>query len=117
LAAAFVGAFGGIPPYVSRSLAIDPQDSDTIYAGLAGSGVFKSTDTGSFGNYITALAIDSQSPSTVYVAAVWRILKTANWREVVSGLTVTSVRSLAIARTRTVYAPSDGRGISAIVAP
>src|SRR4029077_8644556 len=55
-------------------LAIDPQDSNTVYAG--GNGAFlKSTDGGQTWNapirfwpfgYITSLVVDSKNPGTIY---------------------------------------------------
>jgi photosystem II stability/assembly factor-like uncharacterized protein len=66
----------GLPNHVT-ALAIDPQNSSTLYAGT-GSGVFRSTDGGT--NWvavnsgltnlsITTLAADPQNPGTVYAGA------------------------------------------------
>jgi photosystem II stability/assembly factor-like uncharacterized protein len=63
----------GLPGYVN-ALAIDPQNSGTLYAG-SGSGVFRSTNGGA--NWdplnsglttlaVNTLAIDSQNPGTLY---------------------------------------------------
>ena len=62
------------------SLAIDPKNTQTIYAGTYGGGVFKSTNGGS------------------------------NWSKINSGLTNTTVWSLAIDPTNTqiIYAGTDG---------
>src|SRR5204862_3749039 len=59
-----------------HTLAIDPQTPATLYAGIYGSGVFKSTNGGgSFSpvntgltdySYVYALAIDPQTPATLY---------------------------------------------------
>jgi photosystem II stability/assembly factor-like uncharacterized protein len=63
----------GLPNYVT-ALAIDPQNSSTLYAG-SNSGVFRSTDGGANWNSVnsglttlavTTLAIDAQNSSTVY---------------------------------------------------
>jgi photosystem II stability/assembly factor-like uncharacterized protein len=56
-------------------LAIDPNDTDTIYAGTYGGGIFKTTDGGEnwsevnvgiTNRYINALAIDPKNSKTVY---------------------------------------------------
>jgi photosystem II stability/assembly factor-like uncharacterized protein len=58
-------------------LAIDPQNSRTVYAGSSGSGVFKSVDGGEGWSAVNSglttlsvnsLAIDPQDSSTVYAA-------------------------------------------------
>jgi photosystem II stability/assembly factor-like uncharacterized protein len=73
------------PFYPVSTLAIDPQNPSTIYAGTGASGVFQTTDGG------------------------------ANWYAVNSGLTTLSVSTLAIdpQNTNTVYAGTAG-GIFAI---
>ena len=71
-----------VPGYVVLSLAIDPSDSETIYAGTFGNGVFKSTDAGAswvpFNSGLPALAVlrsppvvtclivDPSNPATIY---------------------------------------------------
>ena len=71
--ASWTAVNSGLPNNVT-ALAIDPQDSSTVYVGT-GSGVFRSTDGGT--NWVavnsglttlsvTTLAIDSQNPGTVY---------------------------------------------------
>jgi photosystem II stability/assembly factor-like uncharacterized protein len=72
-----------VSAYAEPAVAVDPQDPETVYAGL-GNGVFKSTDGGAswrasltppaFGPVpirpaVVALAIDSQNPTTVYAIA------------------------------------------------
>ena len=57
------------------ALAIDPTATATLYAGIIGGGVYKSTDggqhwtainTGLTNTHVTALAIDPQTPTTLY---------------------------------------------------
>jgi photosystem II stability/assembly factor-like uncharacterized protein len=74
-AMAGIGPFGG----TIYSIAIDPADSNTVYAGAWGGGVYKSTDGG------------------------------GQWADVNNGLTNRIVRSLAIdpADSNTLYAGTD----------
>jgi hypothetical protein len=61
-----------------RALAIDPSDSQVIYAGTEGGWVSKSTNGGvswttaslGVGSQVTAVATDPSAPSTVYAATV-----------------------------------------------
>jgi len=88
---------------VPVSLAIDAQDSRTLFAGIRGplgsqeAGIFRSTDGGANwisvssalapGYFLAALAIDPQTPSTVYAGGfnpstfgfVSEILKSTDW--------------------------------------
>jgi hypothetical protein len=93
-------------PYV-YALAIDPQNSNTLYAGITyvnyygigepyGRGVYKSDDAGSSwsaaiggSDSVTALAIDAQTPTTFYAIAwvnpyahrrVYKFTKELGWR-------------------------------------
>ena len=56
------------------ALAVNPRSPSTLYAGLWGAGVFKSTDSGGHwrsvkrGVIVYALAIDPRTPTTVYAA-------------------------------------------------
>jgi photosystem II stability/assembly factor-like uncharacterized protein len=59
----------------ARSLVIDPTDTDVVYLGTEGSGVYKSVDGGETWSpanrgmldlHITALAVDPARPQTVY---------------------------------------------------
>ncbi len=61
-------------PTVS-TVAVDPQNPRTVYAGVGGRGVFKTTDgatswsavnSGLTTLSVNSLAIDSQNPSTIY---------------------------------------------------
>ena len=80
------------------ALAIDPQEPDTIYAGVAGA-LFKRTDgrtgwanTGLLANDVSSLAIDPQDSNTLYVATLsgGGVFKSmdhgASWNAVNSGL-------------------------------
>jgi len=109
------GPYGG----TIRSLAIDPQSSTTLYASVEGvdvngaptvEGVFKSTDEGGSWTAINtgltnpggiSLAIDPQTPTTLYAAGWGGVFKSIdagnNWTAVNTGLpTPTSVGVLAI---------------------
>jgi len=107
-------------------LAIDPQSPDTVYAkavdrigclpqrmpgtgGLDGCGwLYKTTNGGTSWNRInagllndvTALAIDTQNPGTIYAGSGSGVFRStdggANWNAVNSGLTGISVSALAI---------------------
>ena len=65
------GPFGAIV----RSMAIDPTDAETIYAGTGGAGIFKSTDSGDSWTpmglepfYVDAIAISPANTDTVAAA-------------------------------------------------
>ncbi len=70
------------------SFVIDPQNTQVMYAGTWGGGVFKSTDgganwrsfsTGLVNFYIQSLAIDPKTPSTVYAGLYgYGVYKTVN---------------------------------------
>jgi photosystem II stability/assembly factor-like uncharacterized protein len=78
------------------SLAIDPQDSSTIYAGVRGGGVFKSSDGGASWNQVRAapvaagLVIDPVNPNTIYAAVANSVAKSvdrgATWNTANAGL-------------------------------
>jgi len=104
------------------SIAIDPSDPDTIYAGT-GQGVFKSRDGGvswflNNTNLNTsstrALVLDPATPTTLYSGGefgVYRSLDGAtNWQTVNNGLGNQLVRALAIspATPATIYAATAG---------
>lgn len=115
-----------------RSLAIDPKNTQTIYAGTYGGGVFKSTNGGNAWTvvnsglketmgiqelppHVYALAIDPTSSQTVYAGAYrGGVFKSTNggktWTAVNSGLTNTNVWALAIdpVNSQTVYTGTEG---------
>jgi photosystem II stability/assembly factor-like uncharacterized protein len=135
----------GLPPFPNgfyvgaRSLVVDPQNRNTVYAGLnflgIYGGVFKSTDgraswteadsglpTGRWGvSAVDSLLIDPQDPTTAYVGVNGGgVFKTtdagASWTAVNFGLTTLSVNTFAIdpQNTDTVYAGTNGGGVFAI---
>src|SRR2546430_2615293 len=101
-----------------------PRSTLFPYTTLFRSGVFKSTDGGGswsaantgLPNHpdMTALAIDPQTPATLYVGTYGGLFKSANaggsWGAVNTGLTNASVTALAIdpQTPTTLYAGTDG---------
>ena len=122
----------GLPtdPYTQRligvtAVVIDPQNSSTVFACVGGNGVFKSTDGGATWNSVNSglpnnfngasfLAIDPQTPGTVYAATGSGVFKStdggASWSAANSGLTFTSVNALVIdpQNSSTLYAALAG---------
>jgi photosystem II stability/assembly factor-like uncharacterized protein len=92
------------------SLALDPQNPETVYAGANGGGVYKSIDGGANWNAanngladsaIDILAIDPQSPETLYAAGHQSgVYKSTNggasWSRINSGFATQSITALAI---------------------
>ncbi len=119
-------ANAGMPGGSIRSLAIDPANTLTVYAGTNG-GVFKSTNGGTswalvnngvnvFG--VSSIAIDPANTSTVYAATdASGVFKTTNggtnWTQKNTGLTNTTVTSLVIdpINPSTIYAATSGDGV------
>ena len=124
------------------ALAIAPRDPATVYAGIWGSaarGLDRSTDGGrtwqrltdSLDTDVDAIALDPESPATVYIVAGDGILKTtdggASWQPANAGLArlraktntgkwvtyVVGVSALVIdaAHPATLYAATYGRGV------
>ncbi len=116
-----------------NTLALDPRDPDTIYAGAVGaaagptsiyhwSGVFKSSDGGASwhpvglkGTNVAALALDPQHPETVYAGTDAKgVVKStdggASWRA--AGLQGTNVGPLMLdpQHPETLYAGTDEDG-------
>ncbi len=114
-----VGPYGG----GIRVLAINPQDTDTVYAGTYG-GIFRSTNGGGTWNAVNtglsntavyALAIDPMNPTKAYAGTFGGgVFKSTNgggsWSTVNTGLSNTTVYALAInpQNTETVYAGTYG---------
>ena len=91
------------------TVAIEPTDPQTLYAGADNGGVFKSTDggtswrsanTGLTSFVVRAIIVDPMSPDTVYIGTNGGVFKStdgaATWRTVNTGLAGLSVRALVI---------------------
>lgn len=83
---------------VVLSLAVDPQNPDIVYAGTRTAGVFRSADGGRswvparrglLSAQVNCLAIDPQTPSTLYACNFWRVFKStdrgATWKAAAPG--------------------------------
>jgi photosystem II stability/assembly factor-like uncharacterized protein len=105
------------------TLAVDPSQPLTIYAGSFGFGVNKTTDggatwppvnTGLTNLFVQALVIDPAAPATAYAGTAGGVFKTtdgaATWNAASTGITSTNVRALAIdsAVSSTLYAGTSG---------
>jgi photosystem II stability/assembly factor-like uncharacterized protein len=102
--------FSGLPVTNSTisSLAINPSNPKTIYAGVLSDGdVYKSTNGGeswtkvnSGSRMITCLAINTKNPQIIYAGSYSGVYKSTNggtsWTKVNSGLTHTGINSIAI---------------------
>jgi uncharacterized protein (TIGR03437 family) len=109
------------------SIAVDPANTTTVYAGTSDGRVFKSLDGGGSWNglnanlpnvWIQALAVSPGSPSTLYAGTnLGGVFISrdggANWTQANSGLTNLSVLSLALdpAVPATIYAGTNGGGV------
>ena len=111
------------------SLAIDPANSQTIYAAAEIGGVFKSTDgggswspinSGLTNTNIGSLTIDPSNSQTIYAAVYYGeggLFKSINgggsWSAVNSGMNNLNVNSLVLDPTnsQTVYAGTNGGGV------
>ena len=101
---------GGPPGGLVHSIAIDPSNPATLYAG-AGNGVFKSTNgatswfavnSGLPAWQFDALAIDPSTPATLYAGAfVFGVFKSidggTSWSAVNSGFTTFNINVYALA--------------------
>ena len=118
----------GLPASTSVfSIAVDPTNATTIYAGTSDGTVFKSLDGGGSWNglnanlpnvWIQALAVNPGNPSTLYAGTNLNGVYVsrdggANWAQSNSGLTNLSVLSLALdpAVPATIYAGTNGDGV------
>lgn len=117
----------GLEDETIYSLAIDPETPTTLYAGVYGGGVFKTTDGGRNWNtanngltsvVIQSLAIDPKTPTTLYAGTGNRgVFKTtdggATWNITNIGLKNSVVAALAIdpATPTTLYAGTSGGGV------
>jgi uncharacterized protein DUF11/sortilin (neurotensin receptor 3) len=116
----------GLSAVSVASFAIDPQTS-SVYAGTTTGGIFHSLDAGVSWSavnvgltnlYVTALAIDPQTPSTMYAGTsgqgVFRSIDNgASWAPVVNGLTGLVVASLVVdpQTPSTLYAATSDGGV------
>jgi hypothetical protein len=104
-----------------RRIAIDPVNSSTVYVGVPGSGLIKTTDGGStwtpINNGLTSLSVLDlvlSPPLTVYAATMGGVFKSTNggnnWSAANGGLGAQPVYSLAIdpASPSTLYAGALG---------
>lgn len=127
VAHAGVGVWTSGGPYAAwpNTLAIDPSNTSTLYAGTY-NGVFKSTDAGgtwTAGNtglqalYVSTLAINPVTSSTLYAATyngVFRSTDSAKtWSVANTGLTTLGIYALAIdpATPSTLYVGTSGGGV------
>jgi photosystem II stability/assembly factor-like uncharacterized protein len=107
--------------YTHLGLAIDPANSDTLYVGTYGAGIFKSADNGASWNAANAglkavpggrLAVDLQNPRTLYLASGNRIYQSTdagtNWNASAWGVPDIGLTALAIdpQNPRTIYVGS-----------
>jgi len=135
----FNAQISGLPHQSQPSvyvLAIDPNNSQTIYAGTS-TDVFKSTNGGGAWSriigdgsdehiYVRSLVIDPSNPQTIYIGTKWNsafrayggVFKSTNggdsWSYISTGLATTYVYSLVIdpINPQTVYAADyDGSGV------
>lgn len=118
----------GLPSLLSiLSLAVDPGNAPTVYAGTSVGTIFKSVDGGGTWNVlntnlpamrIQALAVNPTNPFTLYAGTNQDGIFISNdggatWVQSNSGLTNLSVLSLALDPTvsTTIYAGTNGNGV------
>jgi photosystem II stability/assembly factor-like uncharacterized protein len=114
-----------------ESIAIDPREPNTVFAGTHGGGLYRSGDAGhswhrvaiahggptshrGAPNSISTIAIDPRNPNTIYVGSINNgILKSADggttWATVNTGLTSLDITTLAIDPTnpQTIFASTQ----------
>jgi len=93
-----------------NAVAVDPNNSNIVFAGTEGQGIYRSTDSGdtwsridpmTMDPYVQALAIESGSTQTIYAATkrggVYRSIDNgANWTQQNNDMNTLDVRALAI---------------------
>ena len=115
---------GTVSGYQVRCLAVDPSKPETVYAGMAAFGVFKTTDAGNTWNTISdtledtftkAMAIHPAKTDTVYLGTdgggVYRYdVKADEWTEIVKGLKNTYVKAIVMdpKDPKVIYVATDG---------
>jgi len=107
------------------SIAIDPRNPDTLYAGT-NNGLFKSTDRADSwtrigqalaDQYISSLVIDPSAPSVLYAGGRSGIHKSMDggrtWQPMNEGLRTLNIRTIAMSPQdpRTLYAGTNGSGL------
>ena len=108
-----------------NGLAIDPTNSDVVYAGTT-KGLYKSTDQGEHwariegsirNSYVSAIQLDPTQPATLYLATSDRVQKSEDsgvtWQPKINGLEATSIRSLQISPSdpSVLYVGTNGGGL------
>ena len=109
-----------------NSLAIDPINSQIIYAGTSGGGVFKSTNSGTSwttansglnNKNVNSLSIDPTSGQTIYAGTSGGVFKTSNggssWNASNNGITDSNVQTVFIdpSNSLTLYAGTYSGGL------
>jgi photosystem II stability/assembly factor-like uncharacterized protein len=125
----WTAAAAGLPGSTVKVLVIDPASPQTLYAGNDGGGVFKSTNGGDSwfdinngldaSSDVTALAIDPDTPSTLYMRGTDNdgVYKTtdggSSWIAANVGLPDDDIPVLVVNPrvTTTIYAGFDGEGV------
>jgi photosystem II stability/assembly factor-like uncharacterized protein len=121
--------------YAVAAIAIDPRDSDNVYAAGITGGIIRSSDggttwatanTGLTDKAIVALAIDPRDPRVLYASAggQWtvepaRVFRSTDgartWHSFSAGLPAVGVTAFAVdASGRSVFAGTDGGGVIAL---
>jgi photosystem II stability/assembly factor-like uncharacterized protein len=111
------------------SFAIDPTDSNEMWLGTWGKGVYRShdamllnypvfgADRAMLGTYVYAMALDPNDPSQVYVASEQGVYHTsddgATWQRIDAGLPTPQVRTLAFTTDGRLLAGTLGYGLHA----
>lgn len=123
--ASWLAVNSGLTDKYIRSLAVDPTNSQIIYAGAgAFGGVFRSIDSGASwsavnnglsNKSIMSIAIDPITPTTLYVGTFGGgVFKSTNsgdiWISINTGLSMTTIFSLAIVKENPVILYAGGRG-------
>jgi photosystem II stability/assembly factor-like uncharacterized protein len=117
----------GVPNSLS-TIAIDPDNPNTIYAGSVNNGILKSTDggttwatmnTGVTSLDITTLAIDPHNSQTLFASTQGGVFRSSNggtnWEPYNHGLPGGGVAAFAIDPAgRTLYAGTNGDGVDAL---
>src|SRR5262245_43259674 len=96
--------------FLDKPLVIDPVTPSTLYVGLSGFGIYKSTDSGgswyAVGRNVTelrgkySLAIDPINPAKLYAVTSWEVFKSVdggnNWQVISPDRTCGSFNAIAV---------------------